>query len=317
MSAAITAKPNCRVDPGVLSCAVKASLTLLFWPLFALADTVILQSGEQLPGDVIEQTHTNLTLRLFAANRTISYTRVLAGDEIRSLVLEAPAAKAQRAAHDELRLFRLLPDQELTAAGYARGIAACERFLNNHPTGLLADDVRHRLADWRAEQARLADGQVKYRGRWFWPAGKADAIAADRERAAQEARQQETTELHRRLTRLQAEHDNLARGLAEAEASLQRSQYALDALPDIVIPIVEDRLVTVPLLGPAVYFQPLEYRRMVVDEKVIPHPERAPYEARVVFYQRQVTAAKQQLADLKQELAAIRDRLAVLAPSKD
>jgi cell division protein FtsB len=179
----------------------------------------------------------------------------------------------------------------------------------------LADDVRQRLADWRAEQARLADGQVKYHGRWFWPAGKADAIAADRARAAQEARQQETAELHRRLTRRQAEHDNLARGLAEAEASLQRSQYALDALLDIVIPIVEDRLVTVPLPGSAVYFQPLEYRRMVVDEKVVSHPDRAAYEARVVFYQRQVATAKQQQADLKQELAAIRDRLAMLETS--
>ena len=105
----------------------------------------------------------------------------------------------------------------------------------------------------------------------------------------------------------------LARGLAEAEASLLRSQLALDTLPDVVLPIVEDRLVSVPLAGAAFHLQPLVYRRLVVDEKVVPHPERAAFAARVVFYQRQVATAREQLADCRAQIAAGHDRLTVLA----
>lgn len=291
---------------------MKALLTLLVLPALALADTVTLQSGEQLTGDVVEQTATNLTIRLFNDNRTISYARIVAGNEIRTVTFEAPESKAQRAAHDALRRYRLFPDQELTVTGYQAGIVAFEKFLTAHPHGSLADDVRQRLADWRAEKQHVADGQVKFHGRWLWPGAKAVAVAETRQQAVEQAHRAELAELQRRLARLEAEYDILAKGLGEAQASLQRSQYALAALADVVVPIYEDRLVTIPVAGPSMYWQPLEYRRMLVDERVVVHPQRSAYEARVVFYERQMTTGQQQLAALKLELARVRDRIAAL-----
>jgi hypothetical protein len=291
---------------------VKALLTLLVLPALALADTVTLQSGEQLTGDVVEQTATNLTIRLFNDNRTISYTRIVAGNEIRTVTFEAPEPRAQRAAHDALRRYRLFPDQELTVTGYQAGIVAFEKFLTAHPHGPLADDVRQRLADWRAEKQHVTDGQVKFRGRWLWPGAKAVAVAEALQQAFEQAHRAELAELQRRLARLETEHDILVKGLGEAQASLQRSQYALAALADVVVPIYEDHLVTIPAAGPSMYWQPLEYRRMLVDERVVVHPQRSAYEARVVFYERQVTTGQQQLAALKLELARVRDRIAAL-----
>ena len=291
---------------------MKALLTLLAVPVIALADTVTLQSGEQLTGDLIERTETNLILRIFNDNRTISYTRLIPGNEIRGVTIEAPEPKAQRTAHDALRQYRLFADQELTVTGYAAGIAAFEKFLAAHPRGPLTDEIRQRLTDWRAEQTHVADGQVKFRGRWLWPGAKAAAAAEARQQAAEQARQTERAELRRRLTRLETEHDILVQGLNEAEASLQRSQYALAGLRDVVVPVFEDRLVTVPINGPAADWQPLEYRRMLVDEKIVRNPQRADYEARVAFYGKQVTTGQQQLTDLKMEIAKVRDRIAPL-----
>jgi cell division protein FtsB len=291
---------------------VKALLTFLACPLLALADTVTLESGEQLTGDVLARTATNLTLRIDNDSRTISYTRLLAGNEIRAVSLDAPEPKAQRAAHDALRHYRLFPDQELTVASYAAGIAAFEKFLAAHPRGPLAAEVQQRLADWRAEQTHVSDGHVKFRDRWLGPGAKAAAVAAARQQAAEHARQTELAELRRRLTRLEQEHDILVKGLGEAEASLQRSQHALATMRDVVVPICEDRLITVPINGPSAYWQPLEYRRMVVDEEVVTNPQRPAYEARIVFYERQVTTGQQQLADLKGEIARIRDRISDL-----
>jgi hypothetical protein len=291
--------------------AVKTFLLLLV-AATAAADTLVLQTGETLTGDVVEQTDALVSIRLFNPDRTIAFVREIPRADVKQLTIEPAAAKAQRVAHDALRAYRLDPDQEWSAAWYAAGIAAFEKFLAAHPTGPLAEDVRQRLAAWQTDLRHLGDGRVKFRNRWLLPAEKAPLVAAARLEAERAVLWQELIELKQRLAQRERERETLRQGMIVAEANLRGSEHGLANLPDVVVPIVEDRLTSVPFVsadGSRYWPAILEYERMVVGEKVVVHPDRRAYEQRVIFYARQVAEGQAALARLDTEITDLQDRL--------
>jgi hypothetical protein len=153
------------------------------------------------------------------------------------------------------------------------------------------------LDDYRAELRRVEERQVKFAGRWMSPAARDEAY-----------RQLARVAQHQRLARLEAEHDQLAKGLEEARGSLNATEAALANLPDIVVPIVEYRLVTVPATDWR--FVPwVEYEPWVVGEQVYPNPKRPELASNQRFYAKQIADGEARLAQLREQIAGLRDQL--------
>jgi len=276
-----------------------------------LADTVTLKSGEQITGDVLTKTDSAITIRVHNESRTISYAREIPTADVADLSVESAAVKAQRAAHDQLRAYRLDPNQEFALAQYANGIAAFTQFLAKHPDGTLAEDVRQRLTAWRHEAGQVAKGLVKFQSRWMQPDQKKVAAAEAYRQSEIAANRTELAAAQLRLRRLEQDYDTLSRNLAATAANLREAQTVLAGLPDIAVPIVEYHLTTVPFRGRHGYVCPpfLEYEPWVVDEKIIPHPQRVPLQQQIAFYERQVAEGEQRLATLRAEITDLQDRI--------
>ncbi len=277
----------------------------------ACADTIVTRAGENLVGDIIEESDSAVAIRITNGSGTIIHTRVVPRAEVVTVTIEPSALKQERAAHEALRRFQLNSDQELAPASYQQGIAAFTSFLTQHPDGAQAQDVRRRLTEWRFELAQVEQGLAKFRGKWLSPAQKQRAVADAHQAAVLATGRQELLALKRRLGQLEAQHDLLAKGLAETADSLNATESALAGSHDVVVPVVEYRLVTLPVAGLDWTAYPwLEYEPWVVGEKVYENPHRPNYEQQARFYERQITDGQKRLAELRNQIGELHERIA-------
>src|SRR5258708_21389227 len=118
-SAANRGKTAC----GYLLC-VFAGLLVLGRPAFLKADTLTLNSGEVLEGQILSETETQIVIEAAFYHGTIFSTRQVDKSDIRSIVHESMEQKQEKAAYASLAKYAPDPNQDLTKDQYAAGIAA-------------------------------------------------------------------------------------------------------------------------------------------------------------------------------------------------
>jgi hypothetical protein len=161
------------------------SVICLAW--LACADIVRLQDGTVLEGTITEEDAISVTLRLERPDGSIAGKRwVLKSDtaEIHRSSAEEKAARAMELAFAVLQKLRLDTTNSFRLEYYDRTLTnVFRKFLTDYPDSPHAKEVTERIAEWEAERARVASGQVKAQGKWM----SAEEVAA---RAVREAMQQ-------------------------------------------------------------------------------------------------------------------------------
>ncbi|HUI06731.1 MAG TPA: HEAT repeat domain-containing protein [Verrucomicrobiae bacterium] len=218
--------------------AVAVGLAWLLLPLktpVAFAATITMNSGEIMEGTILSETDAEIRLQMANENRTIIFTRVLQKSDVKSIVRDTPEQEAQQAAYCALDKYKLYPSQELTAAQYKQGIDAFEKFLSDHPNSSHVEEIRGKLADWKAEAANLESGKVKFAGRWMLPAEKnllsLQQQQEQRLQSLQQQRENKLQSIQQQLADLQTQRDSLAVSIAGAEGRLAGLHTKLKTLP--------------------------------------------------------------------------------------
>ena len=112
------------------------------------ADTVTMNSGEVLEGQIISETETQIEIEASFYNGTITSKREVLKSDIRSIARESLAQKREKADFAALSKYKLDPNQEWTKDQYAAGIATFEKFLGTYTNSSFAAEVNKRLVDW-------------------------------------------------------------------------------------------------------------------------------------------------------------------------
>src|SRR5882724_1382855 len=115
-----------RASCGYLFC-VLAGLLVLGHPAFLKADTLTLNSGEVLEGQITSETETQIEIEVSLYHGTIFSKRQVNKSDIQSITRESVEQKQEKAAYASLTKYALNPNQELTKDQYAAGIAAFEK----------------------------------------------------------------------------------------------------------------------------------------------------------------------------------------------
>ena len=142
-----------RVCVGLLWLYASASLK---------ADTLILNSGEVLDGQILSETETQIEIEAVFYHGTILAKRDVPKADIKSIVRESIEQKQEKVDYAALGKYTLNPNQELTQEQYAAGIADFEKFLATYSNSSNTLDVTQRVTDWRAEATNAASGKVKF-----------------------------------------------------------------------------------------------------------------------------------------------------------
>jgi hypothetical protein len=139
---------------------------LLFAAIFNLsfADTVLLKTGEEISGSIVEETETTVVIDVQAA-RGITDQRTLSKEEIQTISRKTAAD----ADYEELQKFKL-GINSYPQATYEGAIASMEYYIKTHQDSPNAAAVQGTLAGFREELEKVQNGSVKYNNRWYTPA---------------------------------------------------------------------------------------------------------------------------------------------------
>ena len=266
------------------------------------ADTVTLNSGEVITGEIRSETETQVEIETSNAKHTVFQTKQISKSDVRAIVHETAEQKRARADYEKLAQYQLNPNQELTPAQFAAGLAAFQNFFKAHPASAFATELSNRIAAWQTEVSNVASGRVKFAGQWMSPVEK-----SGRQRQAQV---QVAKTLQGKLEQLQDQRRPIIDSLAIAQENLATNQTKLASLQDEQIPIYGSASVGLEtrfdLHGKLVSATPVQAKREITGYQTIPHPARELFTSRVVLAQEQVTQLQGNLKILD---AAIRDVL--------
>jgi len=201
-----------RTSCGYLFC-ILAGLFVLGHPLHLRADTLTLNSGEVLEGQITSETETQVAIEVSLYRGTIFTTRQVDKSDIRSITRESMGQKQEKAAYESLAKYALNPNQELTKDQYATGIAAFEKFQAKYTNSTYTAEISKRIEDWQAEASNVSSSKVKFAGAWMSPEEK-------KVRAAREALQS----LKSQLADLEAQRAKLAASIATTQSKLAAAQ---------------------------------------------------------------------------------------------
>ncbi|HUI08386.1 MAG TPA: hypothetical protein VL486_15405 [Verrucomicrobiae bacterium] len=183
----------------------------------ACPDSVTLNTGEVVQGDILSETDTELVMMAVNYNRTITSRRTILKSDIKAVERESTQQKVERRAYEALEdRLRLDPNREFSKADYENGIEAFTNYLSRYPESKFAGDVQRRLALWKDELSHVERGEVKFADKWMIPDEKKPLV------------------LKKYLADLQRQRDSLAAGVAGAEASLPALQNKVQSLPPTV-----------------------------------------------------------------------------------
>ena len=160
-----------EISPRLLF-GICAGLLWLCTPSRLNADTLILNSGEVLEGQILTETDTQIEIEAVFYHGTILAKREVPKADIKSVIRESVEQKQEKVDYAALGKYTLAPDKELTPEQYAAGIAAFEKFLATYPNSSSASDITQRVTDWRAEASNAASGKVKFNSLWMTPEEK-------------------------------------------------------------------------------------------------------------------------------------------------
>lgn len=279
---------------------VSAGLLLLWIQAPLKADTVILNSGEALEGQILSETDTRIELEASLYHGTILSKREVSKTDIKSIIRESVDQKQEKAAYVALGKYTLNPNQELTKTQYATGMAAFEGFLAAYTNSASTVEISRRLTDWRAEVSSVASGKVKFANTWMTPEEK--KLQADRwqKQVDVQAAQNALQSLKKRLADLQVQRGTLAEGLTATQAELAAAQARLSALPDSTGSAsgsggrrdLAGRL-TAGVVGSS---------QMQITQQASPNPERARLQSNITSYQQQISQTQGTLASLDEKV---------------
>src|ERR1039458_6189639 len=102
-------------------------------PASVKADTLVLNSGEVLQGQILTETDTQIVIEATFYHGTILARRDVPKTDIKSITRESAEQKQEQADYAVLGKYTLNPNQELTRDEYDAGIAAYEKFLATYP----------------------------------------------------------------------------------------------------------------------------------------------------------------------------------------
>jgi len=205
------------VERGRTSCGylfgILAALLVFGHLAFLKADTLTLNSGEVLEGQITSETETQVVIEVSLYRGTIFTARQVDKSDIRSITRESLEEKQEKALSASLAKYALNPNQELTKDQYAAGIAALEKFQAKYTNSASAVEISKRLEDWRAESSNVSSGKVKFAGTWMTPEEK-------KAQAAQSTLQS----LKSQLVDLQGQRAQVAAAVAATQAKLAAAQ---------------------------------------------------------------------------------------------
>ena len=189
----------------------RVSACLLFLCIQAplKADTLILNSGEVLEGQILFETDTRIEIRVSLYHGTILSKREVPKTDIKSIFRESVEQKQERAAYVALEKYTLNPNQELTKTQYATGIAAFEKYLATYTNSASPAEINKRLADWRAEVSNVASGKVKFADTWMTQEEKKAQADHWQRQADVQAAQNALQSLKKQLADLQRQRGTL------------------------------------------------------------------------------------------------------------
>jgi hypothetical protein len=165
------------------------SVICLAW--FARADFVKLQDGTVLNGTIIDEDAISVTIQAENVNGSVIKKRwFLKSDtaEIHRTTPEEKAARDMELAFAALQKLQIDPTNSFLLGYYDQTLTnVFRKFLADYPDSSYAKEVTDKIAEWEAEQALVASGKVKVKGRWL----TAEEVAARRAREAVEQAHQE------------------------------------------------------------------------------------------------------------------------------
>ena len=196
-------------------------------PVSLKADTLVLNSGEVLQGQILTETDTQIVIEATFYHGTILVKRDVLKTDIKSITRESAEQKQEQADYAALGKYTLNPNQEFTKDGYDAGITAFEKFLATYPNSSSATDITQRVTEWRSEASNVASGKVKFASTWMSPAEKRVRAERWQKQADADAAQNALQSLKKQLADLQAQRGALADSISTVRAKLSADQTKL------------------------------------------------------------------------------------------
>jgi len=247
---------------------------------FLKADTVTMNSGEVIVGEIASETDTQIEIVTTNAKRTISSKRLIPKADIKTFTHETAAQKRENADYETLMQYKLDPNQELTKARYAAGISAFQGFLTEHPKSGFATELSNRITAWQTELSNVETSQVKFADKWMTPAEKSVLYSEWQKNQQVQLALETVNTLQKKLADMQQRRKKAAATLVATQGDLVETQSQLANHKDIQTPIYRD--VFVPASGPTASY----YRREATGQFTTTiNPERPRLENRVASLQ--------------------------------
>lgn len=208
------------------------ALLLAFLVPRVWADSITMNSGDVLQGEIISETDSQVTIRISNANHSITYSESIPKSDIKTIEREAAEARSEReraedeesTAYKALSRFQLNPNQEMSAAKCAQGMAACNEFLGKYPKSKFLADVQQRLTTLRNELGHVEKGEVKFNNAWMTPKEKKPLMEAY-------LAQQKVQGLEAELKNAQEQRDRLIETLANTRRAIAEAQNIINNPP--------------------------------------------------------------------------------------
>ena len=247
---------------------------------FLKADTVTMNSGEVIVGEIRSETDTQIEIITTNAKRTISSKRLIPKADIKTFTHETAEQKRENADYETLTQYKLDPNQELTKARYAAGISAFQGFLTEHPKSGFATELSNRITAWQTELSNIETSQVKFADKWMTPVEKSVLYSEWQKNQQVQLALETVNTLQKKLADMQQRRKKAAATLVATQGDLVETQSQLANHKDIQTPIYRD--VFVPASGPTASY----YRREATGQFTTTiNPERPRLENRVASLQ--------------------------------
>lgn len=217
-----------------------AVLLLTAFP--ALPDSVTLNDGEVIQGEIVSETDAQVVVEMSNSSRTITSHRSILKSDIKTIQREPAQQKQERRAYEALAKLQLNPNQEQSTDYCTQGIAAFEKFLGEYPNSDKAAIIQQRVEAWHAELRHVADGQVKFGDKWMTPDEKQPLVDHWQKQLNVQAVQGTLQTLKNQLADLKRQRSTQAEGLAVAQAQLNGLQTKLASLQATPLPTYDIRI---------------------------------------------------------------------------
>ncbi len=228
--------------PSKLSLLSAIVCALLFYNAAPLrADTVALNSGDVLEGKILSETDAQVEIEMSLYHGSVISKRQVLKTDIKSIARESMEQKQEKAAYEALSKYSLNPNQEFTHAQYAAGIAAFEKFLAKYPNSSSAEDIKSRIADWRAEASNVESGKVKFASMWMTPEEKKPQVEQWQKQTAVRSAQNALRLLKDQRANLKRQRDLQTQDIAVTQAQIGALQTKLASLKDAPLPEYDAR----------------------------------------------------------------------------